>query len=137
MKKNGLVMCLLLVAVASQAAGCIFVSDDEDEGQFQITWDVVQGGQQVNCADVGADTVSFLFTDSLGDGSDELFDCQDFAGTSTPLPYDDYTLSGSILNCVGDTTPNCSAKPPLGTSPPVTLVLDQPREPTPKFVFSF
>lgn len=98
MKKTRFSMVAVLALFAMQAAGCIFVTDDEDEGYFHATWTLSQGGAATTCQAQGADGVSFLFTDSANNGTDEIFDCVAMAGNTNPLPVDDYTLSVSLLD---------------------------------------
>jgi hypothetical protein len=101
MKTMKLSMTALALVVLSQAAGCIFVSDDEDEidqGVFHSTWTLTQGGSAVTCGDVGAVSVSVLSTGSDNMGHDDLFDCVDMAGDTFPLALDDYTIAVDILD---------------------------------------
>jgi hypothetical protein len=99
MKKTRFAMVAALALFAMQAAGCIFVTDDEDEGYFHATWQLtLTGGGSTTCAQQGADGVSFLFTDSANNGTDEIFSCAALAGNTNPLPVDQYTLSVSLLD---------------------------------------
>ena len=79
---------------------------------FHATWTVSDPGGPATCAEVGADKTSFLFTqDSNQMGFDELFDCQDLAGNTLPLPLDDYTWVATLLEC-----PNADPGCPGGTT---------------------
>jgi hypothetical protein len=117
---------------------------------FHYTWTILKGNQPSTCAANGADTVSFLATDPNGLGYDDLYDCGDLSGLSTPFDVPgDYTVSGTILNCAGDPTPNCQNGQPLGSQ----TIMDQPASLTtcdeisqdgticytqiPTFIFSF
>lgn len=90
---------LLTLGMMTQASGCIIVSDDE-EGYFEADWVVLPDG--TTCADVGGDTVSILSTDSFGDGYEDLFDCADLGGRTSPLPVDTFTVSVGLLDANGN-----------------------------------
>jgi hypothetical protein len=105
-----------LALLASHATGCVFDIDDDDDddvveaGYFRATWTLTADGFPVSCFDVGGDTVSYIFTDSYGQGDEDLFDCEAMAGNTDPLPIDDFTLSVSLLS---------SAQAVLGRSEPL------------------
>ena len=99
MKTMKLSMTALALVVLSQAAGCIFVSDDSpSQGVFHSTWTLTQGGSAVTCGDVGAVSVSVLSTGTDNMGHDDLFDCVDMAGDTLPLAIDDYTIAVDVLD---------------------------------------
>jgi hypothetical protein len=111
----------LLVSALALSSGCIISSDDNtvDQGVFHATWDVNGSTSGSECAAVGADKVSFLFTDSAGHGTDELFDCIDFAGDTNPLPLDNYTYVATLLD--GPTTAaGCPGGANLAASSPLS-----------------
>ena len=111
MKTMKLSMTALALVVLSQAAGCIFVSDDSpSQGVFHSTWTLTQGGTAVTCGDVGAVSVSVLSTGTDNMGHDDLFDCVDMAGDTFPLAIDDYTIAVDVLD---------SAMASLATAPAV------------------
>ena len=102
---KNLVLGSLIAILATQAAGCIFVADDEsDYAHVAATWKIVNEatGAQIACP-TGFDTAA-LFNQAVdGAGNPigscnsaasnnestcfvDLFDCEAHAGTSFPLP---------------------------------------------------
>ena len=104
MKK--LVMSALLFATAAQAAGCIFVSGDDDGGgtaTVQATWSIFNDDAAAACPD-GATTAAV--NAQLGNDSPfvDLYDCSAGSGVADNLPAGDYTVwveltddSGAVL----------------------------------------
>ena len=127
MRNEKCVLASMLVLLLSGASGCIFVNDDDGvvtDGVFRTAWDVTSGNSQINCADVGAEKDSFLFTaETFGDGFDELFDCDAFAGQTSPLPIDDYTYVASLLDCPNN-LPGCPDGVTLAASDPLQDTLN-------------
>jgi len=117
MKRAKLAMLAILVLGATQAAGCIISSDDDDDtvdnAVFHATWSLSTGGAATDCATQGADKVSFIFTGSNNMGTDEIFSCDALAGDTDPFPLDGYTVSVSVLDCP-DETPGCPGGDVLG-----------------------
>jgi hypothetical protein len=67
-------------------------------GVFATAWTVQGTTTPAACDDVGADRVSFLFTQASNNmGFDEIFTCGDFGGDTAPLPLDDYTYVAALL----------------------------------------
>src|SRR5689334_22599450 len=92
----------LALAGISQAAGCIFTSGD-DGSAFHATWTFTVNGAASNnpddaCDALGADWFSVLSTDSLGNGTDDQFPCDNLSGTTGGLPADTYTIVESLLD---------------------------------------
>jgi hypothetical protein len=83
----------------SLGAGCD--GDDEvivDNAVFHATWTVQNTVDGSGCTEVGADRVSFLFTQASNNmGFDEIFTCADSGGDTAPLPLDDYTYVAALL----------------------------------------
>jgi hypothetical protein len=104
-------MSALVLGALSQAAGCIFVSDDtagDDIGgdgtaSIDVTWvlqdSFVDDGVIAGCAGAGTATVYAQL------GSDtpytDIFDCVDGGGTSMDLPLGTYTVWVEITNDAG------------------------------------
>ncbi len=124
MKNSKLALIAIMALGLSQATGCIFTSDDDDDavvtaGVFHAEWTLTETGVgTTTCAAQGADKVSFLFTDSLNMGFDEIFDCGDLAGDTNPLELDSYTFNVTLLDCP-DTTPGCPGGADLGMAGPI------------------
>ena len=102
MSRTQLVFLASLALAASLAAGCIITTDGDNvvnDGVFRTTWSLSTSAGATTCQTQGADKVSFLFTAHYdGMGFDELFDCFDFAGSTNPLPLDDYTYVATLLD---------------------------------------
>ena len=84
MKK--LVMSALVLGVASQAAGCIFVTED-DTGQMDVAWTLADG----SCADADTATINAQL---VGDSTPykDIYNCSDGGGLSQDLPLGTYTV---------------------------------------------
>ena len=94
-----LVLLCLVAVTASQAAGCIFTSDDDPGGELAIitsTWDFATvGGQALDCPP-GFDTVEVVATGP--ENITDLYDCID--GTSGAADYipGDYDITIIVTN---------------------------------------
>ena len=95
MKK--LVMSALVLGALSQAAGCIFVTDDGDEtGSIDVAWTLADGG----CADADTATINALLT---GDSTPykDIYNCSDGSGLTQDLPLGTYTVWVDMTNGSG------------------------------------
>jgi hypothetical protein len=97
-----LVLSCLVVAAASQAAGCFITTEDDvgDEvGLITASWDFhTANGTRLDCPS-GFDTAE-VTVDSVNPGGDlvvDLYDCSDFAGTSEYF-IDDYDVTIRITS---------------------------------------
>lgn len=98
MKK--LVMSALVLGAASQAAGCIFVTDDGDEvAAIDVAWTLSGGGcdAEVNTATINAQLA--------GDSTPykDIYDCTAGSGTIADLPLGTYTVWVDLTDTNGDT----------------------------------
>lgn len=90
-------------AFVDVVAGADSVIDFEfslDRGAFDVTWDVQDGGVQINCADFdGATLFSLDYTYENGDffGPDE-FDCALFEATTPGLALGGWSVSPSLID---------------------------------------
>ncbi len=105
MTRNALIL-LALVGTAACSS-----SSRRGEGTISLTWDLADAiGQQIDCEDVDAVTLQLVST-PVGTSTDivDLFDCTDYAGTTNPLPDDDYHVTIDLLdsndNPLNDVTP--------------------------------
>ncbi len=111
---KNLVMSALVIGALSQAAGCIFVSDDtggddvvvDGTGSVDVTWSLqdtyTDDGIVVGCA--GAGTATIYASDGSGDANDpysDLYDCVDGGGTAMDLPLGSYTVWVEITDDAG------------------------------------
>jgi hypothetical protein len=96
---RSLILSSLVVAAASQAAGCFISSDGEgDVGLITAAWDFhTANGTRLDCPS-GFDTAE-VQVDSVtgGDRVVDLYDCIDFEGTSEYF-LDDYDVTIRITN---------------------------------------
>lgn len=101
MKK--LVFVMLVAFGATQAGGCIIVSDDDDPpidvgGSFDVTWSLDPG------CPVGGETAQLLIQevdangDPIGTGGDELYNCSDQGGATQILALGDYELTLNVIS---------------------------------------
>jgi hypothetical protein len=94
-----LILSALVLGAASQAAGCIIVSDDDPVGNADVGWALLTAdgnGNPVtaNCPQ-GANTAkvfSLRDGDAVGDAFIDKFNCQDGAGLATDLPTGNYLI---------------------------------------------
>ena len=83
---------------------------------FHTTWTMSDGAGPTDCASVGADKISFLFTRGSDNmGFDELFACDDLAGDTSPLTLDTYKYVAAVLSCP-DEQPGCPGSTTLAMS---------------------
>jgi len=93
---KNLVLSALLVTVAAQAAGCIFVSDDDDRGRFEVAWTLKSDEQTVTCPP-NADRAT-IYSLAAADANNpdlaykDLWDCGDGSGNTQLLPPDNYLV---------------------------------------------
>lgn len=119
-----LILSALALGAATQAAGCIIVSDDDPVGDAQVTWDLLSADQNGNPIAAGcpagatsAIVYSLLEGASPGDAYVDKFNCTAGAGTAADLPTGRYQVwvrltddsesllfaeSGSLLADIGD-----------------------------------
>lgn len=102
MKK--LVFTALITGALSQAAGCIIVSDDDDNGnggvdtaQFGVAWSL-EGG-----CPAGATTIQVVMDDRSGAAPyEDLYDCvADGAGDTAPRPLGTYDVWINVTDDAG------------------------------------
>jgi hypothetical protein len=104
MKK--LVMSALLIAAVSQAAGCIFVSDDDGSSgtnSVDATWSLVDLGAPTACP-AGATTAT-VYAQRASDSSPfaDIYDCADGGGSAADLPDGDYVVWVELTDDSGAT----------------------------------
>lgn len=119
-----LILSALALGAASQAAGCIIVSDDTAEGDARVSWNLVSADANGNTIAAGcpqgADSAivySLLEGAPAGDAYVDKFSCAEGIGTADRLPpgryqtwvrltsFDEailYAESGSVLADVAD-----------------------------------
>jgi len=80
-------MSALVLGAISQAAGCIFVTSDDDTGQMDVAWTLADG----SCADADTATINALLS---GDSTPykDIYNCSDGGGLSQDLPLGTYTV---------------------------------------------
>ncbi|MCA9677569.1 MAG: hypothetical protein KC464_21275 [Myxococcales bacterium] len=96
MKK--LVISAIALAALSQAAGCIFVSDDTGDdvpagtGTVTASWTLYDDQATTGCP-AGGDTAA-IYAQRAGDATPyvDLYDCVDGTGSAMDLPLGDYTV---------------------------------------------
>ena len=118
MTRARLSMLAFAALALSLAVGC--GGDDDDvvveDAIFHATWTISDAAGPTDCASVGAEKVSFLFTRGSDNmGFEELFDCDDLAGNSDPLSLDTYKYVAAVLDCP-DTQPGCPGSSTLAMS---------------------
>ena len=116
----------LALASLSQAAGCIFTSES-DASAFHATWTFTVNGGAPNsseeaCAALGATWFSVLSTDSLGNGTDDQFHCENLEGTTGDLVPDTYTIVESLLDAGKVLVPDTDTNPFTEILPDATVV---------------
>lgn len=96
MKK--LILSALVIGAASQAAGCIIVSDDTDTGDAQVTWSLLSADANGNSIPAGcpAGATSAIIYAQL-DGVDDppyidKYNCSAGAGLAADLPSGQYLV---------------------------------------------
>ncbi len=93
-----LVLGALLLGGLAQATGCIITTDEDDGGQFRVSWVLTAGTQEISCADAGAGGVSVLSTLSgTATGVEDIFSCEPGIGTTDFLAAGTYTVVVNIL----------------------------------------
>jgi hypothetical protein len=97
MKK--LILSALVIGAASQAAGCIIVTDDNNTGDAQVTWDLLSADQNGNpiaagCPSGASSAIVYALADGAapGDAYIDKFDCAAGAGTAADLPEGQYLV---------------------------------------------
>jgi hypothetical protein len=135
-----LALAALLMGLLVPTTGCFIVTDDDDDdvgdddddddgtGQFELTWTLESGGQEITCEEAGAEAVAVFAAPPVGDAYSDVFDCADGQGITSPLPADDYTVTVQIIEsgniCSSETFPVDGAPPCLGESAPRDGTLD-------------
>jgi hypothetical protein len=84
---------LVLALGTAGAVGC----SSSSKGTVEVTWAVTANGVDVDCADVGADSVEIVLRRSSGTEYRELFTCADGRGQFR-VPEGQYTLSAWPLD---------------------------------------
>jgi hypothetical protein len=120
-----LVVMALALAGISQAAGCIFTSDEG--AAFHGSWTITINGAapqsaQDGCDALGAAKFSILSTDSLGNGVDDRFPCSRLEGTTGDLAPDTYTIMESMLDATDAAIPGTEVGPISEVLPDGTVV---------------
>lgn len=70
-----------------------------DRGAFEADWDIVDGAAQSNCAAAGVVWFSLDYTDDQGGFlSPDVFDCENYSGTSAGVPVENWSVSPSFLD---------------------------------------
>lgn len=86
------------VAIVSLVASC----DLTESGYISATWSVTLGGQNSNCQTVGADAVRITSVPLDGGLTKvDLYDCDNFSGTTSGLRPGAYSVSAAILDVNG------------------------------------
>ena len=97
---KNLVLSALVLAAVSQAAGCIIVSDDDDTGNANVSWQLLStDAADPNGADIpgacppGA-TRAVIYAQPASGGApfEDRWLCNDLAGFAEALPADRYTV---------------------------------------------
>jgi len=99
-------MSALLIAAVSQAAGCIFVSDDDGTSgtnSIDATWSLTDLGAPTGCPD-GATTAT-IYAQRASDSTPfaDIYDCADGGGVADNLPDGDFTVWVEITDDSGAT----------------------------------
>lgn len=116
---------LALTAAGSFCSGCFVVHERVDPGEpldasFELTWDLedIVTGKQLDCVDVGADTVRVIARNAdTGDKLVDLFDCDSYRGVTASIDAGDYVVKVDLLECGSDTgclSPDVIAAATLG-----------------------
>jgi hypothetical protein len=104
MKK--LVMSALLLGAVSQAAGCIFVSSDDDPvdqtGEILARWDLVDDGDPAACGAANTATVNAL-RQGQNTPYRDIYNCTDGQGLADDLPLGSYTIWVDFTDSSGNT----------------------------------
>jgi hypothetical protein len=88
----------LVALLASQAAGCIIVSGEEDVASIEISWRLTQAGATLPCpptittAALYAHPVDSSGRRLSGEPYIDLYDCNDGVGLIADLPPDEYQV---------------------------------------------
>jgi hypothetical protein len=97
MKK--LILSALVIGAASQAAGCIIVSDDDDTGDAQVTWSLLSADQNGNaiaagCPSGATSAIVYALPDGApaGDAYIDKYDCAAGGGRAADLPAGRYLV---------------------------------------------
>jgi hypothetical protein len=71
----------------------------EDAGYFFLTWQIDDEDPAIVCPKIGSAGVGVLATlVGPGDGFDDLFNCEDGAGTTDALPLGEYAINVDLLD---------------------------------------
>ncbi|MBZ0236322.1 MAG: hypothetical protein K8M05_28600 [Deltaproteobacteria bacterium] len=88
-----------MIGAASQAAGCIIVSDDDDTGDALVTWDLLSADQNGNAIPAGCpagatSAIIYALPDGApaGDAYIDKYNCADGGGTAADLPEGRYLV---------------------------------------------
>src|SRR5438105_3717911 len=96
MKK--LALAAFALAGLTQAAGCIFTSDDTSGAQFRYAWTVTGGTCQPSWK------VSFVATPSAGQPFDDIYNCSDNQDNSPTYALDSYVIAPTLFDDVDGVT---------------------------------
>lgn len=126
---KNLILSALVIGAASQAAGCIIVTEDDNTGDAQVTWDLLSADQngnviQAGCPAGATSAIIYALPDGApaGDAYIDKYDCAALGGTAADLPEGRYLVwvrltdtsentlyaeSGSLVTDIvnGSTTP--------------------------------
>jgi len=97
---KNLVLSALVLAAVSQAAGCIIVSDDEDTGNANVSWQLLTTGFSdpnatpvpATCPEGATRAVIYAQPASGGAPFEDRWLCSDLSGFAEKLPADRYTM---------------------------------------------
>lgn len=96
---KNLILSTLIVGAASQAAGCIIVSDDDPTGTAVVNWQPLtadaNGDPVTTTCPTGA-TTAIIFAQPVGSSESDSYldkyDCSDISGVANDLPVGDYDV---------------------------------------------
>lgn len=97
MKK--LILSTLLIGAASQAAGCIIVTEDDNTGDADVSWTLLSADQNGNpipagCPAGATSAIIYALPDGAapGDAYIDKYDCAALGGTAADLPEGRYLV---------------------------------------------
>jgi hypothetical protein len=87
-----------MLAVSSLGLSACVVNDDSD-GEFRASWDIIINGAEGDCVDVGADKFVIDATNvDTGEVFTDRFDCELFSGATFAVPPGDYDIEISLID---------------------------------------